>query len=283
MSLYVYIEGDVVQTEPATLPKSWKNISNLPAMSDNELWEIGWYPANVIIPEYDTYYEYLSGYTYLMHADYVDATMVVHTITPPPLPPVDGEAKAEALDVAKQGENIWVQDRSRRDVGAVPIIPDADKAVWDDWMRSNYEAMDSGQPPVEPPAQVRRVIDMPDQSEGQCVIQWHQFTGTWAGWGFKAVFKREDTTSLGLKVYDENGGYLYALTFEANGTEGEWITETPAGFATPTKVARSFEIIAGSAPVTEYITLDSSVEYRSFMVKWKADETAKIKKDKKVK
>lgn len=187
-----------------------------------------------------------------------------------PTPPA--EIDYSAIGVALQAEEVWVHDTRRRAVGATPVIADADQEEFDLWMKAVYDAQDAQVAPPEPPAFVRRVIDVPEQEEGNCTIVWHEFTGTWAGWGFKAIFRREDISSLGLKVYDENDAYLYALTFTAGDYPGEWVTETPAGFATPTKVSRAFEIIAGAAPVTELLVLNDTKEGIMFNVKWSAGD-----------
>ena len=196
------------------------------------------------------------------------------TIDPFPeaLPPLDNDAKEAALRVAQQGEVIWNQDNRRRSVGTTPLIPDEDKTEWDDWMKSVYEAQDAGQLPPEPPVFAREVIAVEGDTTGQCVISWKWFDGTWEGWGFEAIFDRADISSLGLKVYDENGGYLYALTFASiEGQHNRWSIETPAGFATATKVQRSFEIIAGSAPVTAFKNLTDQTDYISLLVRWQAN------------
>jgi hypothetical protein len=189
-------------------------------------------------------------------------------VKPTELPPPDANASVDALNVARDGMEIWAQDDRRRSVGAKPLIPDTDKQDWDNWMKQVYEAQDAGTIPPEPPAFARQGIELPGDVEGQCTIAWHEFGGGWPGWGFKAMFKRQDITALGLKVYDENGGYLYALTFQQGDYPGEWVTETPAGYATPTKVQRSFEIIAGSAPVTDFKTLDDTVDSINLLVRW---------------
>ncbi len=197
------------------------------------------------------------------------------TIIPYPaeLPPLDEEAAAPAMSVASQGEDIKISDNNRRAVGATPIIPDADLADFDQWMLDSYAAVDAGGTAPAPPVSVRQAVELPGDTQGQCVISWHEFTGTWAGWGFKAVFQRNDISALGLKVYDENGGYLYALTFVQDTIYPDrFLTETPAGFATPTQVDRSFEIIAGSAPVTPFKTLTSSIDYLSLLVRWQAGD-----------
>lgn len=213
------------------------------------------------------------AFTYSFDGSVVTENQTLYQYSAGELPPPDSEASEVAFDIVSEGQVIWQQDRDRREVGATPIIADDDKPEFDQWMRDSFDAQDAGTIPPDPPASFRRAIDMPDQQEGQCAISWFEFTGGWPGWGFKALFKRDDIASLGLKVYDENGGYLYALTFVESSYHGEWETETPAGFATPTKVARSFEIIAGSAPVTEFLTLDDTKEYISFIVKWSSGTT----------
>jgi len=216
----------------------------------------GYYADNIIW--YDCPDETLIG-------DWFNGT---NYITPAPIPPLDSDASVAARTAANDGMAWYFENEDRKRVAATPIIAAADQAEWDAWMKSTYDAIDAGVNPPEPPAKFRQGITMPDQELGQCTIQWHEFTGTWAGWGFKALFKTETTTSLGLKVYDENGGYLYALTFTQSAMYNEWVTETPAGFATPTKVARSFEIISGPLPVTDYLTLDDTKEYISLQVRF---------------
>lgn len=190
-------------------------------------------------------------------------------LAPTDLPPLDMADSGPAYSVMVQGAEIEAADKNRRSVGATPIIADADQAEWNAWMADTYNAVDSGSDAAEPPVFVRQAIAMPGDNSGQCVISWKEFGGGWPGWGFEAIFDRADITALGLKVYDENGGYLYALTFQKVPNEhNRWSTETPAGFATPTKAQRSFEIIAGSAPVTDFKTLTDQIDYLSLLVRW---------------
>ncbi len=44
MTMYCYVENDVVVTGPRGLPSTWKNISNFDNLSDSELLLLGWYP-----------------------------------------------------------------------------------------------------------------------------------------------------------------------------------------------------------------------------------------------
>ena len=125
--------------------------------------------------------------------------------------------------------------------------------------------------PYEAPDNIEPLVE---DVEGVCIIRWKWFDGTWEGWGFEAVFNREDITALGLKVYNENNAYLYALTFVESEYPGQWITETPAGFATPNKETRKFEIIAGSAPVSDLEALTVIDEYRSLFVTWQPGDPA---------
>ena len=75
---YVLVETGVVVIDPAPLPQSWKNISNLPLLSDPDLLVLGWYPANIITTPVNGW-ERVNGYTYVINATDVDATETVET------------------------------------------------------------------------------------------------------------------------------------------------------------------------------------------------------------
>ena len=71
MSGYALVEDGAV-TKVGGLPKSWKNISNLPKLSDAELKTFGWLPFTETVAEI-TKYEVTDGSDFVISADGVVA------------------------------------------------------------------------------------------------------------------------------------------------------------------------------------------------------------------
>lgn len=60
MAGYAYIENDKIKEIHYFLPQNWRNISNLDAMSEEELRSVNWYPILDQCPEYDPVYKQVS-------------------------------------------------------------------------------------------------------------------------------------------------------------------------------------------------------------------------------
>jgi hypothetical protein len=67
MSNYALVEDGAV-TKVGGLPKSWKNISNLPKLSDAELKTFGWLPFTETVAEI-TKYQVKDGRNFVISAD----------------------------------------------------------------------------------------------------------------------------------------------------------------------------------------------------------------------
>lgn len=92
---YCLVENGAVVEGPRTLPKNWKNISNLNVLPDPTLAALGWFPVVETKPDYDPRIQSRSGPVLTVEADQVTA---VWTVADRPL----DEVKAELVRVVKQ-------------------------------------------------------------------------------------------------------------------------------------------------------------------------------------
>ena len=115
MANYCLVENGVVVEGPRTLPKNWKNISNLNVLLDPTLAALGWLPAVETKPDYGYRIQSRSGPALTVEADQVTA---VWTVADRPL----DEVKAELVQQVKQA------------VGAAIL------AVYPDWKQRNMIA-----------------------------------------------------------------------------------------------------------------------------------------------
>ena len=77
MPNYCLVENGVVVEGPRTLPKNWKNISNLNVLSDARLKALGWLPVLEVKPDYDPRIQSRSGPALTVEADQVTAVWTV--------------------------------------------------------------------------------------------------------------------------------------------------------------------------------------------------------------
>ena len=79
---YCFIESGAVVNGPTTLPTNWRNISNLPCLSDAELAPLGWLPVTPVTPPtYDPNTQSLTR-TYAISATAVTPVFVVKKLSP---------------------------------------------------------------------------------------------------------------------------------------------------------------------------------------------------------
>lgn len=79
--MYAYVENSIIVDGPEDLPYSWRNVSNLPALSDAELLTLGWYPAVYdSIPAYDDMTQYVTG-AWVVEATQVRYQYTLHNMT----------------------------------------------------------------------------------------------------------------------------------------------------------------------------------------------------------
>jgi hypothetical protein len=78
MANYVYVENNIIKEYHDILPKSWKNISGLNLINDeNYLNNLGWYKVTKILIDWDPNAEYVDGYTYEFKDNKVYETPIV--------------------------------------------------------------------------------------------------------------------------------------------------------------------------------------------------------------
>ena len=68
---YCLIEKELVVEGPKTLPTNWRNISNLPALPDEELKKLGWLPVEYPVVNFDSVTQKRSADTYNIASDKV--------------------------------------------------------------------------------------------------------------------------------------------------------------------------------------------------------------------
>lgn len=99
--MYALVENNEV-TRIQGLPRSWKNVSNMHALSDAELKELGWFPCEINTPQYDALTEYLSPAIKNIQSDKVVVSYDVLT-----RPEIELEEKRQQmlLNLAREAAN----------------------------------------------------------------------------------------------------------------------------------------------------------------------------------
>ena len=77
MTQYCRVENSEVIEGPRFLPKTWKNISNFPALTDVEKIIHGWYPTEITNPEFEPIVQVLTGPIFTILADRVQCVWSV--------------------------------------------------------------------------------------------------------------------------------------------------------------------------------------------------------------
>lgn len=96
--MYCLVEGDQIAYGPTTLPTNWRNISNLPCLSDAELAPLGWLPVmEVAPPTYDPNTQSLTR-TYAISATAVTPVFLVEKLSPEQVAAILAERKVTATN-----------------------------------------------------------------------------------------------------------------------------------------------------------------------------------------
>lgn len=96
--MYCLVENGVVTDGPTTLPTNWRNISNLPCLSDAELAPLGWLPVTPVTPPtYDPNTQSLTR-TYAISATAVTPVFVVGKLSPEQVAAILAERKVTATN-----------------------------------------------------------------------------------------------------------------------------------------------------------------------------------------
>lgn len=64
--MYCLVENSAVTDGPRELPHSWRNISNLPGLSDSELIALGWHPAVIVDAGLDPLRQFFDHWDYVI-------------------------------------------------------------------------------------------------------------------------------------------------------------------------------------------------------------------------
>ena len=118
---YCLIEKGEIIEGPKPLPTNWKNISNLPALSDAELKKLGWLPVEYPELFFDAATQKRLADTYDILADKVVAVFNFGDKT-------QGELDAEAV---AEAEAIATAYRTQRENAHIKIGDQLDMIYWD--------------------------------------------------------------------------------------------------------------------------------------------------------
>lgn len=85
MANFALVENNVITERHDLLPQSWRNVSGLNTLKDNEetLNSLGWYTVTKVFVDYDISEKYVDGYNYTFENDKVYETPILKDITPP--------------------------------------------------------------------------------------------------------------------------------------------------------------------------------------------------------
>ena len=79
---YAHITNDAIDHGPGPLPMSWRNISGLPHLTDEELLALGWRPIETIKPAIEPAIETLEGPAFEIFTNRVTEVFTKRALTP---------------------------------------------------------------------------------------------------------------------------------------------------------------------------------------------------------
>ena len=95
---YCLVENGVLTEGPTMLPTNWRNISNLPCLSDAELAPLGWLPVTLVTPPtYDPNTQSLTR-THAISATAATPVFLVEKLSPEQVAAILAERKATATN-----------------------------------------------------------------------------------------------------------------------------------------------------------------------------------------
>lgn len=100
---YALIEENKMIDGPKLLPTNWKNISNLPSLSDLDLKSLGWLPVEYPIEEFDPATQKRIADTYVILSDKVEVVFNYRDKTEEEMQPPEPPAPPELYDIEAIG------------------------------------------------------------------------------------------------------------------------------------------------------------------------------------